>query len=637
MDGLRINPKIGILFILSILVPSFILGFMAMRAIDMQEAYIEKQFEGTLMAEILHQVTRVHGELAKIEEELDSLFRSGGNDEPGFSLSPIGDESDLVMVPFLVSREKEILLPDKSKTLTQAEDEFLFWNSEFLEDRTSIPVYENIAVAYSEMIMDELARKKVVKSRELNREDIDEKENSSASNTNEEIWEIEIQQQAIINEFEQSEEVRNKVYDRAMKEGQMVLSRNVKRQKEDEEKENKKPDSLYISNDLTFSQIVEGKELGFIPRILEQTLQLLFWKKDPGGFVYGCMLDMDALKKQLVRLVIPSLYTHIRVLTILDENGTPLVTPPVDVIKDWRLPFVSREVSGILPRWEVAAYLTDPHIISEEAGFISLVMWILIFILIITIIVGASVILKSFYSEIILAQQKTTFVSNVSHELKTPLTSIRLFAEMMRENRQKDIKKQQQYLSLMVSETQRLTRLINNVLDFSKMGQGKKQYYREETDIVSLCREIVEGQRLRLEQNGFTLVFSVPDSRIMVFIDKEAIKQVLINLLSNAEKYSDTMKEIEVEVHKAEGAAHMTIKDRGIGIPSGEAKKIFKEFYRVDDTLTSRVRGSGLGLTISKKILHDHDGEVRYFPREGGGSIFEITIPLYHPEGEKNA
>jgi signal transduction histidine kinase len=636
MDGFRINPKIGIVFILSILFPSFILGFMAMRAIDMQEAYIEKQFEGTLMAEILHQVTRIHSELTTIEEELDSLFGFLGNEDLGFSLSQIGDESDLVMVPFLVSREKEILLPDESKKLTQAEDEFLFWNSEFLEDKTSIPVYENIAVAYSEMIMDELARKKAVKSKELDPEDTDEKENSSAINTNEEIWEIEIRQQAIINEFEQSEEVRNKVYDRAMKEGQMVLSRNVIRE-EDEEKENKKPDSLYISNDLTFSQIVEGNELGFIPRIIEQTLQLLFWKKDSRGVVYGCMLDMDALKKQLVRLIIPSLYTHIRVLTILDENGTPLVTPTADAIKEWKLPFVSREVSEILPRWEVAAYLSDPHIISQEAGFISLVMWILIFILIFTIIIGAAVLLKSFYSEIILAQQKTTFVSNVSHELKTPLTSIRLFAEMMRENRQKDIKKQQQYLSLMVSETQRLTRLINNVLDFSKMGQGKKQYYREETDVVSLCREIVEGQRLRLEQIGFALIFSVPDDRMIVFIDKEAIKQVLINLLSNAEKYSDNIKEIEVEVHKAEGIASITIKDRGIGIPSGETKKIFKEFYRVDDTLTSRVRGSGLGLTISKKILHDHDGEVRYFPREGGGSIFEITIPLSQPEGERDA
>jgi signal transduction histidine kinase len=636
MDGFRINPKIGILFILSVLVPSFILGFMAMRAIDMQEAYIEKQLEGTLTAEILHHVTLINNELKEIEEELDSILGFVGNENPHFTFSSIEDESALVMVPFLISPKKEILLPDGSKKLTQVEQNFISRNREFLTDRTPIPVYENIAVAYKEVIINELVQKKVAKSRNLGNENADEPRSSSVFNNEEEVWDIEYEKQAIINEFEQSEEVRNKVYDQALKEGQMVLSRNVARQV-NEEKVNKKLESVYIANDLTFSQIIERKENGFIPRLIEQTLQLLFWKKDEGGFIYGCMIDMDALKKEFIALISPALYSHIRVLTILDENGTPILTPGMAIIKDWKVPFISREVSEILPRWEVAAYLTDPGFISQEAGFISLVMWILIFILIITIIIGGAILLKSFYSEIILAQQKTTFVSNVSHELKTPLTSIRLFAEMLRENRQTDMRKQQKYLSLMVSETQRLTRLINNVLDFSKMGQGKKQYYREETDIIPLCREIIEGQRLRLEQAGFNLFFVAPDEKVFVYIDAEAIKQTLINLLSNAEKYSDNVKEIEVKIDKTESMVSITIKDRGIGIPSGEAKKIFKEFYRVDDTLTSRVRGSGLGLTISKKILHDHNGEVRYFPREGGGSIFQIILPLSSMKGESGA
>jgi signal transduction histidine kinase len=250
--------------------------------------------------------------------------------------------------------------------------------------------------------------------------------------------------------------------------------------------------------------------------------------------------------------------------------------------------------------------------------------------LFISIAAGGTLILRNVSSQVRLAQQKTTFVANVSHELKTPLTSIRLFTELLREKRQPDEARQGQYLDLMISETERLTRLINNVLDFSRMAEGKKQYTMKIVDAISLCREMVEKQRIHLELNGFSLTFTAELQSVMVKADEEALRQVLINLLSNAEKYSPEKKEIEVEIEigRERGLVFIRVKDRGIGIPASESERIFKEFYRVDDSLTSRVKGTGLGLTIARRIVRDHGGDLAYLPREKGGSIFQIQLPI---------
>jgi signal transduction histidine kinase len=180
----------------------------------------------------------------------------------------------------------------------------------------------------------------------------------------------------------------------------------------------------------------------------------------------------------------------------------------------------------------------------------------------------------------------------------------------------------------MVSETERLTRLINNVLDFSRMERGEKRYTMKRCDVVDLCTGVVDSQRARLENNGFEVTFTTHTGALWVRADEEAIKQAVVNLLSNAEKYSDNIKQIEIDVNRNDGFAVIGVGDRGIGIPAGEADKIFGEFYRVDDTLTSKVKGAGLGLTIARRILRDHGGDIRYAARPGGGSTFQIMLPI---------
>jgi signal transduction histidine kinase len=383
---------------------------------------------------------------------------------------------------------------------------------------------------------------------------------------------------------------------------------------------------MFIAQPLSFSQIVARGTSGIIPRIIRGRLQLLYWQKASNGNIVGCLINSSELRERIIG-ALPGIYSTVRILTVLDERGEPLIIPPGQPDRNWRRPFVAEEISETLPRWEIAAYLTDPDIISSQARVATSVMWILILILFASILAGGTLVLRSARDEMRLARQKTTFVANVSHELKTPLTSIRLFAEMLRDGRQRDEEKRKHYLDIMTAETERLTRLINNVLDFARTERGEKRYTMRRCDVVEICAGVVDSQRARLENNGFEVVFTTHIGALAVTADEEAIKQAIVNLLSNAEKYSTDTKQIQIEVRRDDGNAVISISDRGVGIPSGEAEHIFDEFYRVDDTLTSKVKGAGLGLTIARRILRDHGGNIRYLSREGGGSTFEIVLP----------
>ena len=173
-------------------------------------------------------------------------------------------------------------------------------------------------------------------------------------------------------------------------------------------------------------------------------------------------------------------------------------------------PFVSQEIGEPLPRWEVASYLTDPGSISAQARSASAVIWILVLILFVSVAGGGTMVLTSVYGEMRMAQKKATFVANVSHELKTPLTSISLFVDLLRRSRRTDPQKRDRYLALMAAETERLGRLINNVLDFSSLEKGRKKYAMRAVSLAQVAGEVVEGQRVRLEGLGFSVSFLQP-------------------------------------------------------------------------------------------------------------------------------
>jgi signal transduction histidine kinase len=230
-----------------------------------------------------------------------------------------------------------------------------------------------------------------------------------------------------------------------------------------------------------------------------------------------------------------------------------------------------------------------------------------------------------------LARQKTDFVSNVSHELKTPLTSIRMFSELLAEGRVVEPAKQRSYLNIITAETARLTRLINNVLDFSRLERGEKKYDFRECDLVQRARDTAESYRPHLEHNGLKLDCDLAPGSLSVRGDCDALAQVIVNLLSNAEKYSTGKKEISLQVAQRDGplpCAEVKVLDRGPGVPRGSEEKIFEKFYRAHDSLSSGIQGSGLGLTLARQIARAHGGDVCYEPRDGGGSSFCLRLPL---------
>jgi len=297
----------------------------------------------------------------------------------------------------------------------------------------------------------------------------------------------------------------------------------------------------------------------------------------------------------------------------------------------WKRPFVATEIGDALPHWEVAAYLTNPAAMTRAACVAEITLGLLIGVLVLAIVIGSWLIVRSLNVELTIARQKTDFVSNVSHELKTPLTSIRMFSELLAEGRVADTAKQRSYLQIITAEAARLTRLINNVLDFSRMERGEKKYHFQPCDLAEVVRMAAETFRPHLEANGFRFDCEVPAEPVPVHGDADALSQIVVNLLSNAEKYSNGGKEITLQLSPQRSPLpHAAVKvlDRGSGVPRGCEEKVFEKFYRAHDSLSSGIQGSGLGLTIARQIARAHGGDVVYEQRDGGGSCFVLRLPL---------
>ncbi|MFH1422603.1 MAG: HAMP domain-containing sensor histidine kinase, partial [Planctomycetota bacterium] len=244
--------------------------------------------------------------------------------------------------------------------------------------------------------------------------------------------------------------------------------------------------------------------------------------------------------------------------------------------------------------------------------------------------VAAGVVLTYFVvsRQIRIARQKSDFVSNVTHELKTPLTSIQMFAETLSEGRVRDKTEASQCVDIIIKESKRLSNLIEKVLDFGRIEQGKKVYRLGLCNSYDMIHETLNSFNSQLKTGSPCIVYSnIPKSLPVIYADKEAIQEAVINLLSNAYKYTlDGDKKIWVNASETGKEIRIEIIDKGIGIPTSECKAIFKKFYRVDDSLTRTVDGTGLGLTISSHIARAHKGRIEIESKIGEGSKFTLVI-----------
>jgi signal transduction histidine kinase len=419
--------------------------------------------------------------------------------------------------------------------------------------------------------------------------------------------------------------------------------------------------SKAIPAEAEFGQLIGNGTDGMLARFLQNKLRLMFWHRlgSEPDLIFGAQLNLDRVVDGLRGLVQagPELHDEICV-AVLDDNAKPVALSQAGFSANWKRPFVATEIGDALPHWEVTAYLVNPARLAQTANTAKLTLGLLIAVLVLAIGVGSWLIVRSLNSELKLARQKTDFVGNVSHELKTPLTSIRMFSELLAEGRVADQAKQHSYLNIIAAEAARLTRLINNVLDFSRMERGEKKYNFQPCDLVEVVRTAAQTFRPHLEAGGFKFDCVLPDASISVHGDADALSQIIVNLLSNAEKYSNgpastpsprpsgeragargsesglltnTKKEIVLQLARRESPlphAEVRVLDRGSGVPRGSEEKVFEKFYRAHDSLSSGVQGSGLGLTIARQIARAHGGDVVYEPRDGGGSCFILRLPL---------
>jgi signal transduction histidine kinase len=268
----------------------------------------------------------------------------------------------------------------------------------------------------------------------------------------------------------------------------------------------------------------------------------------------------------------------------------------------------------------------DPQQISRSASTLQLTLGLIVMTLMAAILLGGWFMAADVRRQMRLAQQKTDFVSNVSHELKTPLTSIRMFADMLAEGRVTEPERQANYLRIISAESARLTRLINNVLDFARMQRGAAAHGRQACDLVEVVLEVVDTCRPHLDTVGASLTLENTAEKLPLIGDRDALAQIVMNLVSNAEKYGG--KEILVRIRQEDGRGYVDVMDRGPGIPARKLETIFQPFTRLNESQASGVSGSGLGLTLARGMAQAHGGDVTYSPRESGGSCFTLSIPL---------
>ena len=226
------------------------------------------------------------------------------------------------------------------------------------------------------------------------------------------------------------------------------------------------------------------------------------------------------------------------------------------------------------------------------------------------------------------AELRSLFVASVSHELKTPLAAIRMFAETLRLKRFREPEKETEYLDTIVNESQRLDRLIANVLDFSKIEKSRRIYRFENTSIKDVLESAVRVMDYPLRSKGFQLKLGVRDELPEISADADALLQAVLNLLDNAMKYSGDSREIELSLIRDELNAIIRIRDWGIGIPASEHQRIFEKFQRVPDRKSEGVVGAGLGLALAEHIVEAHGGRIEVESRPGEGSVFSLILPL---------
>ncbi len=254
--------------------------------------------------------------------------------------------------------------------------------------------------------------------------------------------------------------------------------------------------------------------------------------------------------------------------------------------------------------------------------------WLILILVVGFTAFGGYLLWRDVSRELAIAEMRSHFAASVSHELKTPLTSIRMFAEALTMGVQKRPEAQKEYLRTIISESERLSRLLNNVLDFSKIEQGTRTYSFVATSLEEVIHAAEKTMAFPMDQKGFDLKVDVEKGIPPILADRDALEQAVLNLLHNAMKYSGESREIILKLHRNGDMAQVDVIDHGIGLSEENKDQIFGKYFRVPGIENQEIPGTGLGLFIVSHIAKSHGGKVEVFSHSGEGSTFSLILPL---------
>jgi two-component system phosphate regulon sensor histidine kinase PhoR len=242
------------------------------------------------------------------------------------------------------------------------------------------------------------------------------------------------------------------------------------------------------------------------------------------------------------------------------------------------------------------------------------------------LIVGFTLLIRNLRREMFLAKAKSDFVANVSHELRTPLALISMFSETLMLGRVQKEEKKKEYIEIIFKETHRLTNMVNQILNFSRIEAGKREYHLEDMELNELVSEVCRDYSYHLEQKGFAHFQHPSEEEAWIKGDREAIYEAMVNLLDNAIKYSKDTKQIDIYVRVERHKCALEIQDKGVGMAPDRIAHIFEKFYRITDKDVYTVQGAGLGLSIIKHIMDAHHAQIDVSSIQGKGTTFKLLF-----------
>lgn len=341
--------------------------------------------------------------------------------------------------------------------------------------------------------------------------------------------------------------------------------------------------------------------------------------------ILGIKINSTYLEKKLIDEIVTNIGSgqeyQVSIININNRNiyGNPLETSNLNKTTSF--------FENNFPPWKIEIINAEKSGTPLSAIYKSFYFWTII-TLILILVFGVMMIGRIMTHEMQVIKIKSDFVSTVSHEFKTPITSIKGLTERLLEGKVKDPERMKEYFAVIARDTDNLSRLVSNFLDFAKIEQGKDQYDFIETDIKEWLEAATGDFRNDCIRKGYIFSIEIPDDIPPLLIDQRHMSLVINNLIVNAVKFSAGNIEIKITAEKIENNILIKVKDSGIGIPKAELQKIFEKFYRGQNPTSLSVTGTGLGLTLIKHIVEAHGGTIGVESEPGKGSTFILTFPV---------